>query len=165
MPVGQEPDLKYMPTPEQRAFRMKRVQEIREKYPIIAADFWCDGAMCGGCLSSGRIYFHINAQGGIEPCVFHQFSVDNILEKPLKEALNSEYFRFLRKRIDEIDNPYTPCPIIDHPKIFRDAVKKYSPLPSQQGAEKTITELSKGLDQYSEKLGKIMNPLWKETSR
>lgn len=163
MPVGREPDLDLMPTPDQRAFRMKRMHEIREKFPLVAADFWCDGAMCGGCLSSGRIYFHINAQGGIEPCVFHQFSVDNVLEKSLKEALNSEYFRFLREKIDTIDNRYTPCPIIDHPQILREAVSKHSPLPSQKGVEKTVTDLSEGLDQYSEKLNKIMDPLWKES--
>jgi MoaA/NifB/PqqE/SkfB family radical SAM enzyme len=116
MPVGRKPNLELMPTVEQRAYRMDRVREIRQKHSILVSDFWTDGTLCGGCLSSGRVYFHINAQGGVEPCVFHQFYVDNVLDKPLKEALNSPYFQYMRQRLYQSENPLCPCPVSDNPE-------------------------------------------------
>jgi len=155
MPVGRDPDLDLMPTPAQRLYRRERIRKIRGQYHLVAADFWCDGELVGGCLSAGRVYFHINAQGGVEPCVFHQFSVDNVLKKPLIEALNSEYFCFLRNKLDSIKDRVRPCPVIDHPHILREAVGKYSPIPSQEGGDKTISELAKGLDAYAAELERL----------
>ena len=137
-----------------------RQKETRKKYPINVADFWCDGTLVGGCLSAGRVYFHINAQGGVEPCVFHQYSVDNILDKPLAETLCSDYFKHMCNKLETIDNPLCPCPVIDHPHILREAVDKFTPNVSQSGGEKTVTELADGLDQYSSELHAIMDPIW-----
>jgi MoaA/NifB/PqqE/SkfB family radical SAM enzyme len=160
MPVGRDPDLGLMPTPEQRLHRMKRIREIRASKPIVAADFWCDGPLVGGCLSAGRRYFHINAQGGVEPCVFHQFHVHNIKDVSLKTALSSDYFKYVRQRNREVTNIYRPCPIIDRPQILRDALEKFHPTPSQEGAEKIKSLLADGLDEYAVSLKKIMDPVW-----
>jgi len=160
MPVGRDPDLGLMPTPEQRLHRMERIREIRAKKSIVAADFWCDGPLVGGCLSAGRRYFHINSQGGVEPCVFHQFHVDNIKDVSLKTALSSEYFKYIRKRNREVRNVYRPCPIIDRPQILRDALEKFHPKPSQEGAEKIKGVLASGLDEYAVKLKRVMDPVW-----
>ncbi|MDP8221916.1 MAG: radical SAM protein [Candidatus Lernaella stagnicola] len=160
MPVGRNPDLSLMPTPEQRKHRLYRIREIRDKYNILAADFWCDGPLVGGCMSAGRNYFHINAQGGIEPCVFHQFSVDNIMDTPLLEALNSPYFRHIRGQLHTIDNRYTPCPVIDNPHLLREAVAMFGSKPSQHGGRKTIEDLADGLDKYSKEIYELMQPIW-----
>jgi MoaA/NifB/PqqE/SkfB family radical SAM enzyme len=162
MPVGREPDLTLMPTPEQRLHRLRRIREIRRNKPIVTADFWCDGPMVGGCLSAGRRYFHINSQGGVEPCVFHQFSVDNIKDVSLRAAVSSEYFKYLRQRNREVTNVYRPCPIIDRPQILRDALAKFNPTPSQAGAEKIADGLAAGLDEYAVKLKAVMDPVWQE---
>ena len=161
MPVGRDPDLSLMPTPEQRLHRMHRIREIRASKPIVAADFWCDGPLVGGCLSAGRRYFHVNAQGGVEPCVFHQFHVDNIKDVSLKTALSSDYFKYVRQRNREVKNLYRPCPIIDRPQILRDALEKFHPRPSQEGAEKIEDVLAKGLDEYAVSLKKVMDPVWR----
>ncbi len=50
MPVGRNPDLSLMPTVEQRLRRYSRIRELREKYRVVMADFWCDGGLSGGCL-------------------------------------------------------------------------------------------------------------------
>ena len=165
MPVGRDPDLSLMPTPAQRKYRMDRVREVRNRYPINIADFWCDGTLVGGCLSSGRVYFHINAQGGVEPCVFHQFSVDNILDKPLLDTLNSPYFRHMREELKTIDNPLTPCPVSDRPEVLRRAVEMFNPTPSQHGGMKTVKDLAEGLDAYSRELREIMDPVWDSIKR
>lgn len=162
MPVGRNPNLDLMPTIEQRAYRMDRVREIRRTHSILASDFWTDGTLTGGCLSAGRVYFHINAQGGVEPCVFHQFHVDNVLDKPLKEALNSPYFQYLRQRLYQSENPLCPCPVSDNPGILRDAVKLYRPQASQAGGTATVEDLAAGLDRYSRTLHQTMDPIWAE---
>jgi MoaA/NifB/PqqE/SkfB family radical SAM enzyme len=160
MPVGRDPDLSLMPTPEQRLHRMQRIREIRASKPVVAADFWCDGPLVGGCLSAGRRYFHINAQGGVEPCVFHQFHVHNIKDVSLKTALSSDYFKYVRQRNREVTNIYRPCPIIDRPQILRDALEKFHPTPSQEGADKIKSVLADGLDEYAVRLKKVMDPVW-----
>ncbi len=63
VPIGRDPDLDMMITPEQRAWLVKRVAEIRMTKPILVADFWNDGHFTGGCIAGGRMYFHINAAG------------------------------------------------------------------------------------------------------
>ncbi|HDH97274.1 MAG TPA: radical SAM protein [Proteobacteria bacterium] len=160
MPLGRSPDLSLMPTPEQRLYRYERVRELRKTKDILLADFWCDGALVGGCLSAGNSYFHINADGGIEPCVFNQFWVDTIFDKPLIEALDSTYYQFLRKKLRDVDNPLRPCPIIDRPQIVREAWKRYHPKPAQKGGEKIVTEFAKPLDDYAKRLKEIFDPVW-----
>lgn len=155
MPVGRKPNLDLMPTPAQRMYRQERVRQIRKDFHVVAADFWCDGELCGGCLSAGRAYFHVNPQGGVEPCVFHQFSVDNVLDKPLADALDSEYFRYMREQLKTIKDRNRPCPVIDHPHILRDAIRKFDPKPSQKGGRKTVEELADGLDEYAAELEKL----------
>jgi MoaA/NifB/PqqE/SkfB family radical SAM enzyme len=162
MPVGRDPDLSLMPTPEQRLHRLRRIREIRASKSIVAADFWCDGPLVGGCLSAGRRYFHVNAQGGVEPCVFHQFHVHNIKDVSLKTALSSDYFKYVRQRNREVKNIYRPCPIIDRPQILRDALEKFHPTPSQVEAERIKDTLANGLDEYAVSLKGVMDPIWQE---
>jgi MoaA/NifB/PqqE/SkfB family radical SAM enzyme len=166
MPVGREPDLSLMPTPAQRLYRFHRIRAIRERYDILAADFWCDGMLTGGCLSGGRTYFHVNAQGGVEPCVFHQFSTDSILDKSLVDCLAGAYLRDVRTRLREVENPLRPCPVIDNPHILRELVAKHHPRPSQAGGEATLHgALAAGLDAYADEVQKLFDPLFAERSQ
>lgn len=72
IPIGKEPDLELMPTPEQRIHRMKRLQELRKKSPILLADFFNDGPTVGGCIAVDR-YLHINCRGGCRTVRLHPF--------------------------------------------------------------------------------------------
>ncbi len=159
MPLGRRPDLALMPTPEQRLRRSRRIREIRQTGRLLAIDFWCDGELAGGCLSAGRAYFHVNAAGGVEPCVFHQFSVDSILDRPLLDALDSPYFRHLRGAIATFDNPLRPCPIVDRPEVAREAAARFAPRASQPGGERLLRgPLADGLDRYAAELKGLMDP-------
>jgi len=163
VPVGRDPDPSLMPTVQQRLHRYNRIREIRATKPILAADFWCDGPLTHGCLSAGRTYFHINADGGVEPCVFHQFSVDNILGKPLIEVLNSPYFQYMRQAVEAERNTLRPCPIIDRPNILRKAVAKFHPMPSQPGFDALLYgDTAKALDEYAVELKRVFDPVWEE---
>ncbi len=163
MPLGRSPDLSLMPTPAQRLHRYHRIREIRSNYDIIAADFWTDGALVGGCLSGGRTYFHVNASGGVEPCVFQQFSVDNINDKSLLEVLNSPYFRDVRQTLRKVENPLRPCPIIDNPELLRGLLRKHHPTPSQPGGEDILSkDVAEGLDHYAQELKDVFDPIFEQ---
>ncbi len=162
IPIGREPDINLMPTPEQRNYRRKRVFEIRETKPIVVADFWNDGVLSHGCLSGGRVYLHVNANGGVEPCVFAQFAADNIFDKSMEDILNSMYFKSIRKEQMNVKNRLRPCMIIDHPHILRKVVSEGNAKATQEGGDSIITELKGKMDEYSQSYGKIADEIWKE---
>ena len=162
IPIGREPDVKLMPTPEQRNYRRKMVAEIRETKPIVVADFWNDGVLSHGCLSGGRVYLHINANGGVEPCVFAQFAADNVFDKSIEEILNSTYFNSIRSEQIKIKNRLRPCMIIDHPQILRKIVAKGNAKATQEGGGSIITTLKDDMDKYSSSYAEIADKVWSE---
>ena len=160
IPIGREPDLELMQTPEQRNFMRHQVNHLRMNKPIILADFWNDGELTGGCIAGGRVYLHINAAGDVEPCVFTPFAVDNIMDKSLREVLKSDFFTRLRENQKLVTNRMRPCMIIDHPHYLRDAVFHSQARPSYPGAESLVTTLADGLDRYSNSYGEIADRMW-----
>ena len=163
MPVGRQPDTDLMTSPEQRAYRLKRMGELRKTKDITVADFWNDGLLTGGCISGGRSYFHINSSGDVEPCVFAQFSVDNILKKSLKEVLMSDFFRSIRSRQGEMSNHYRPCMIIDRPQVLRDHVTRFGAKPSQPGGETLLDgKLAAEVDSIASEWKKYADKVWTE---
>ncbi|MCL0046407.1 radical SAM protein [Dehalococcoidales bacterium] len=160
IPVGRNPSLEMMPTPEQRNKLRLAVNRFRKTKPILLVDFWNDGPLTAGCINGGRIYFHINHKGDVEPCIFIHFATDNIKQTPLVEALNSPFFRGLRKMQPFGYNTLRPCPIIDYPKVMRMALKKWGAYPTHDGAEKIFTELSDGLERYAAEVEELYKPIW-----
>jgi len=55
-----------------------------------------DEKTSGGCLAAGRGFFHINANGGAEPCPFSPYSDTNLRNVSLADALNSPLFLALQ---------------------------------------------------------------------
>ena len=81
----------------QRAAMTEDLAVLREKFPeMIFLSFPGDEESMGGCLASGRGFFHINAFGAAEPCPFSPFSDRSLKNHSLKEALNSPLFIRLR---------------------------------------------------------------------
>lgn len=161
LPIGKDPDISLVPLPEQRLKLKKFIEEVRATRPIFIGDFWNDGPFVGGCISSGRRYIHINHKGDVEPCAFVHFAVDNIKEKSLVEALNSDFFKFLRSKQPFSENLYAPCMIIDHPCILREAVKKFNAQPTHPDADQILKGgIARFLDEYSKKINEITQPEW-----
>jgi len=160
MPVGRDSDVSLMPTPEQRNQLRLAINRFRRTKPIMMVDFWNDGPLTAGCISGGRIYFHVNHRGDVEPCIFVHYATHNIKECSLVEALNSPFFRGLRSMQPFSYDTLRPCPIIDHPKIMRTAIKRWGAYPTHEGAEKTFTELAEGLDNYAREVEEIYVPIW-----
>ena len=161
IPIGREPKIELMQTPRQRLEMGKAIWKWRAEKPIFIGDFWNDGPWVGGCIAGGRRYFHINALGDIEPCVFAHFATDNIYRlwengKGLKEAITSPFFHLIREKQLEIGNWLSPCCIIDHPNILREAVRVSRAYPTHKGAETVIGgEIAQFLIEYGEKVQEI----------
>jgi MoaA/NifB/PqqE/SkfB family radical SAM enzyme len=161
IPVGRNPDMELMVTPEQRDHMRRRVYELRNKYPIFLADFWNDGPETRGCMAGGKRYLHINNNGDIEPCVFCHFAVENIRDTSITEALKHPFFKAIREGIPYDGNYLRPCMLIDRPWVFRRYVEKYGAEPTHEGAETLVTSLSKQMDERAKKWGEIADEVWR----
>lgn len=64
---------------------------------MIIISFPGDEEAMGGCLASGRGFFHINSQGGAEPCPFSPYSRHNLKSSSITEVLRSPFFQELRE--------------------------------------------------------------------
>lgn len=164
IPTGAKPDMDLFLSPEQRNQFRARIIRQRTTKPLLAGDFWNDGCLTDGCLAAGRHYFHINAKGDVEPCVFSHFTVDNIHNKSVREVLSSPFFRELRDKTEEETrgNRLAPCSIIDHPRILRDAVHNHSARPSHEGADAIITSLSPLLEQSGQEYERLTQPIFEK---
>jgi len=166
VPIGRKPDVSLMATPEQRFRLRRRSIEIRNTKPIFIGDFWNDGPYVGGCICGARQagYFHINCHGDVEPCVFLQFSVDNIKDKKLIDVIQSPFFKAFQdaQPYRENNNLLTPCALIDNPQVLRDIVTKFNAKPSYNSSMDVITnpEIISFLDNYTKEYRKLVDPIW-----
>ena len=73
------------------------LEERRNAYSdIIFLSFPGDEKALGGCLASGRGFFHIGPDGSAELCPFSPFSDSNVAQLGVREALKSPLFRKIR---------------------------------------------------------------------
>jgi MoaA/NifB/PqqE/SkfB family radical SAM enzyme len=163
IPIGRDPDLDLLVTPEQRAYLAERIPYIRTHKPIQIADFWNDGELMHGCIAGGRFYFHITANGNVEPCAFVHFAADNIKGKTLLEVLKNPLFAAYQKRQPFSDNYLRPCPIIDVPVALREIVKESGARPTHPGAESVLTgTIASHLDRRAEEWRNVADRIWAE---
>jgi hypothetical protein len=127
---------------------------------MLVCDFWNDAPYVGGCIAGGRYYFHINAHGDVEPCIFVHFAIDNIKDKSLWEALRSPFFEAIRSRQPYHHNLLRPCMIIDHPNVLRELCAECHPQPTHPGSESVVTSLCGALDQYASGITEFLDPPW-----
>jgi len=162
VPVGKDPDLSLMATPEQRSQIRERLAYFRATKPMLLVDFWNDGCLTQGCIAAGKKYFHVNARGDVEPCIFCHFASDNIKEKSLMEALNSPLFREIRSRQPFSENLFRPCPIIDHPEQGKEIALQHAKYFTHEGAEQLFTEFAQAIDRYAKAYGEVAEAAWKK---
>jgi MoaA/NifB/PqqE/SkfB family radical SAM enzyme len=162
VPIGRDPDLSLMATPEQRARMRERLIDFRATKPMLFVDFWNDGCLTQGCIAAGRKYFHVNARGDVEPCVFCHFASDNIKEKSLAEALNSPLFKEIRSRQPFSENYFRPCLLMDHPQEGREVALRHAKYFTHEGAECLFTDFARAIDAYAMAYEEIADAAWKE---
>ncbi len=163
MPVGNDavPDL--LPTPEQRQYMYRRIRELRSTKPIFAMDFQNDGEYVSGCIAGGRRYFHINAAGDADPCVFIHYSDSNIREKNLLDILRSPLFRAYHDGQPFNQNHLRPCPMLENPKILQELVRKTGAKSTDPEAPESAEHLCAKCVQYAQNWAPVAEKLWQET--
>jgi MoaA/NifB/PqqE/SkfB family radical SAM enzyme len=160
VPVGREPNIYLMPTPEQRDGLREWVGTVRATLPILVADFWNDGPVVGGCISGGRKYFHINARGDVEPCVFCHFAMHNIKNHSLKEALNSPLFKAIRAQQPFHENLLRPCMLVDKPELGRKMALETGAYFTHPGAEIIFSDLAPEMDRFAQSYARLADTAW-----
>jgi MoaA/NifB/PqqE/SkfB family radical SAM enzyme len=162
LPVNGQGEINLMVTPEQRDHLRRQVIKFRRTKPMFILDFWNDGPHVRGCIAGGRRYFHINANGDVEPCVYTHIAMNNIKDVSLAEALNSTLFRAIRKSQPHNENQLRPCMIIDNPHIYRKIIENTKPYFTHKGAEEVVTKMKEELDAYAARFGVLADKVWKE---
>lgn len=81
----------------ERLWVTQRAGEIKRRFKdMVVLSFPGDEASMGGCLASGRGFFHINSVGGAEPCPFSPYAKYNLMDTSMRQVLQSDYFRDLQ---------------------------------------------------------------------
>ncbi len=76
--------------------RINDIRKNKNKKGMIILSFPGDEDAMGGCLAAGRGFFHINPNGGAEPCPFSPFSELNLKEKSIINVIQSKFFEKVR---------------------------------------------------------------------
>ncbi|MGD0071972.1 MAG: radical SAM protein [Candidatus Bathyarchaeia archaeon] len=89
-------------TEEQKSKVIPIRNNFRKKFPAMFIALPWDEDEIGGCLSAGRGFVHVSAEGNVEPCPFIAYSDTNLKNMPLKEALQSKMLKTIRENHAEL---------------------------------------------------------------
>ena len=129
---------------------------------IFTMDFQNDGEFVGGCIAGGRNYFHINANGDAEPCVFIHYSNGNIHENTILEILKQPLFMAYHDNQPFNDNMLRPCPMLENPEILQRIVKESGAHSTDLQSEETPEHLCSKCVHYAEEWAPVADKLWAE---
>jgi len=178
MPIGRDPDLGLMITPENRLEMLKRTRRIVFEKKILFADFWNSGIASYGCISAGRAggQFYIDWNGDVTPCVFVPYAVDNIYEvyrrgDDLSSLLETPFFRRINdwqyeygfgQPAGSVGNWLCPCPIRDHFAEFRAAAVETGARPINEAAAQALEdpEYHRVMEEYAAGYRRLSDPVW-----
>lgn len=164
MPVGTNAPTDLIPSPEQREhmyYWLKKTRNGETGKPMFVMDFQDDGEYVGGCIAGGRNYFHINAAGDMEPCVFIHFSDSNIREKTILEGLRSPLFMAYRHDQPFNDNHLRPCPMLENPQCLRDIINRTGAKSTNLECEESAEALCSKCDKFAKAWAPKAEELWK----
>ncbi len=168
MPVGNDATPDLLPTPEQRIVVKDRVREIRNMTSgkgIFTMDFQNDGEFVGGCIAGGRNYFHINANGDAEPCVFIHYSGANIRTHSMLEILKQPLFMAYHNNQPFNENHLRPCPMLENPEILQRMVKETGAKSTDVQSPESAEHLCAKCEEYAKRWTPCAEKLWAETEK
>lgn len=159
MPVGHNADATLVVTPEQRSYIHSQMCEFRHTKPIVTLDFWNEGKYTKGCIA-GRYYFHINANGDVEPCAFIHYSNVNIKNNTLLDALRTPLFQEFRNRQPFNSNHLRPCPLLDNPESLKEMICRTHAYSTHMQEPEQVDELVQKCRGTSWQWSVIAKELW-----
>lgn len=165
MPVGKGAVPELLLSPEQRTEVLRALRHFRNTKPLFALDFQNDGQYVGGCIAGGRRYFHINAKGACEPCVFVHYSDVNIHDKSLLDVLRSPLFQAYHDNQPFNHNHLRPCPMLENPEKIEQLVKETGAVNTDYQNQESVEELTAKTHPYADRWAPVAEELWKEVAR
>ena len=163
MPVGNDAALDLLPTKEQREYMYHRIREIRGLTggkQLFAFDFQNDGEFVGGCIAGGRNYFHINANGDAEPCVFIHYSSANIKEVSVLDALRQPLFMAYHNNQPFNNNHLRPCPMLENPEKLQQMVHETGAKSTDLQSPESVEHLCGKCEHYAKEWRTKADELW-----
>jgi MoaA/NifB/PqqE/SkfB family radical SAM enzyme len=70
---------------------------LEKRHDMLIVPLPGDEEKYDGCLASGRGFLHISSTGALEACPFAPYSDTNVMNVPLKKALQSDLLRKIRE--------------------------------------------------------------------
>ena len=165
MPVGNDAALDLLPTKEQREYMYHRIRELRGLTggkQLFAFDFQNDGEFVGGCIAGGRNYFHINANGDAEPCVFIHYSSANIKEVSVLDALRQPLFMAYHNNQPFNNNHLRPCPMLENPEKLQQMVHETGAKSTDLQSPESVEHLCGKCEHYAKEWKTKADELWGE---
>jgi MoaA/NifB/PqqE/SkfB family radical SAM enzyme len=111
-------------TGEQRSKVPDIMEAYRKRFSALFAGLPAEEDLFGGCLSAGRGFIHVNAEGDLEPCPFAPFSDVNLRDMKLKEALRSKLLEEIRKNQFMLDESEGGCSLWANRKWVESLLKQ-----------------------------------------
>lgn len=108
VPVQEGTD-ELMLTEEQAQLVPRLTTKYQNEYSALFIGFPGDEEKMGGCLSSGRGFFHISPEGYAEPCPFAPVQAANLNEMSFLEALESPLLAAIRANHDKLVETQAGC--------------------------------------------------------
>lgn len=99
----------WIPSEEQRDKFNQTIEKFRKMYPALFVSIPDDEEQFGGCLSSGRGFLHISANGDLEPCPFVPLTDTSLKHHSFKDALRSRLLRVIRDNADQLEEGRGGC--------------------------------------------------------
>jgi MoaA/NifB/PqqE/SkfB family radical SAM enzyme len=125
-------------------------------------DFQNDAEFVGGCIAGGRKYFHINANGDVDPCVFIHYSDSNIREKSLLDTLRSPLFMAYHDAQPFHENMLRPCPMLENPERLREIIRQTGAPSTDLESPESAEHLCAKCDSYAACWADRAETLWEE---
>lgn len=163
MPVGNDASPELMPTPEQRIYakdRIRRIRDLKNGEGLFTMDFQNDGEYVNGCIAGGKNYFHINANGDAEPCVFIHYSDSNIRDYSLLEILKRPLFMAYHDNQPFNENHLRPCPMLENPEILQRIVKEKNVKSTDLQSPESAEHLCKKCELYAKNWKPYADKIW-----
>jgi MoaA/NifB/PqqE/SkfB family radical SAM enzyme len=82
---------------------------LRNEFKALFITVPGDEEEVGGCMSAGKGFIHITAEGDVEPCPFAPYSDTNLMKTSLKNALQSEFLKTIRQNHEHLSETEGGC--------------------------------------------------------
>lgn len=165
MPVGNDASVDLLLNPDQRVYvknRIRKIRRLEDGEGIFALDFQNDGEYINGCVAGGKNYFHINANGDAEPCVFIHYSDSNIRDYSILEILKRPLFMAYHDNQPFNENHLRPCPMLENPEILQRIVHETQVKSTDLQSPESVEHLCGKCKDYADKWKDRAAEIWYE---